>query len=224
MRLCHVPRILYILAGVILAVTIGATTQAEAQVQQNQPNQKKLPPAPVRRVPQQVMRPGQVHSKSTSVTSTKSARRRPRGARVIPKPGVIRGPAGAMRMARPANVAFNPRHRVGLAGLHYNHQGFVFRRGHSLFRRAYYLGPGGDVFFYDEPEPATDPAYAAYADDGTLPTCPEDSDDCQGLDQAYERPPLRRRCPGADALPVSYVAHAQCRMGARGLDDQCRSG
>ena len=41
----------------------------------------------------------------------------PRGAAVVPKPGVIRGPAAAMRMTRPANVVFNPRHRVGLAGL-----------------------------------------------------------------------------------------------------------
>jgi hypothetical protein len=126
----------------------------------------------------------------------------PRGAAVIPKPGVIRGPAGAMRMTRPANVVFNPRHRVGLAGLRYNHQAFVFRRGHSLFRRAYYLGPGGDVFFYDEPEPETDPAYAAYANDGTLPTCPEDSDDCQGLAQAYATAP--QADPGADAL--QYLA------------------
>jgi hypothetical protein len=170
-------------------MAIVATAQVEAQVQ-NPPNQKRPPPPPVRRVPQPVIRPGQ------QVIRPGQQVMRPglptqgvvgqRGAAVIPKPGVIRGPAGAMRMTRPANVVFNPRHRVGLAGLHYNHQGFVFRRGHSLFRRAYYLGPGGDVFFYDEPEQPTDPAYAAYANDGTLPACPEESDDCQGLDSQVQ--------------------------------------
>jgi hypothetical protein len=56
----------------------------------------------------------------------------------------------------------------------------MFRRGNHFFRRAYYLGPGGAAFFYDEPIPDGDPSVAAIAPD-SLPTCPQDADDCQGF-------------------------------------------
>jgi hypothetical protein len=69
-----------------------------------------------------------------------------------------------------------------------------------LFRRAYYLGPGGEAFFYDEPIAEADPAFALYANVALLPTCPEDSDNCQGLgEQAQLSPEQQKR---ADALQV----------------------
>ena len=207
MRLSLFAARLAMCCGLGLAVAVAPSMQVEAQVQ-NQPNQKKQQPlpAPVRRFPQQVIRPGQQVMRPGQQVMRPGLPNQgvvgPGGAALIAKPGVVRGPAGALRMTRPANVVFNPRHRVGVAGLHYNRQAFVFRRGHSLFRRAYYLDPQGDAFFYDEPEPPTDPAYAAYADDGTLPTCPEDSDDCQGLTQAYAAAP--QSAPGVDSL--QYLA------------------
>jgi hypothetical protein len=204
MRLSLFAARLAMCCGLVLAVAVALTAQVEAQVQ-NPPNQKKPPPpASVRSVPQQVIRPGQQVIRPGQQVMRPGLPNQgvvgPGGAAVIPKPGVIRGPAGALRMTRPANVVFNPRHRVGLAGLHYNHQAFVFRRGHSLFRRAYYLGPEGDVFFYDDPEPPTDPAYAADASDGALPTCPEDSDDCQGLNSQAQVAPQQQDSSRASAL------------------------
>ncbi len=123
------------------------------------------------------MRPGQV-------APTQRVVGRPGGAAVITKPGIIRGPAGALRTVRPANIAHNPIHRVGRAGARYNRQAFVFHRGHSHFRRAYYIGPAGAIFFYDEALPENDASYTL--DENAIPSCPEDSDDCQGLDQSYE--------------------------------------
>jgi hypothetical protein len=64
----------------------------------------------------------------------------------------------------------------------------VFRRGHGLFRRAYYRGPNGDIFFYDEEVPPNDAAVASIANVDQLPECPEDADDCQGFDDNNAAP------------------------------------
>jgi hypothetical protein len=104
------------------------------------------------------------------------------------RPGVVRGPTGALRTAMPANITHNPRHVVGKAGKRYNRQAFMFRRGKDFYRRAYYVGPDGGIFFYDESIPDDDPTLAEMSPD-SLPTCPVDADDCQGFN---------------DPAPVSY--------------------
>jgi hypothetical protein len=70
----------------------------------------------------------------------------------------------------------------------------MFRRGNHFYRRAYYVAPGGGIFFYDEPIPDGDPSVGAIAAD-TLPTCPVDADDCQGFSDPT--PPALRTFAGA---------------------------
>jgi hypothetical protein len=65
----------------------------------------------------------------------------------------------------------------------------MFRRGNHFYRRAYYIAPGGGIFFYDEPIQDGDPSLGAIAAD-TLPTCPVDADDCQGFNDPAQ-PALR---------------------------------
>lgn len=96
------------------------------------------------------------------------------------KPGVIAGPAGALRKTKPANVVHDPRHRIGKAGARYNKQAFMFHRGRHFYRRFYYIGPDGGVYFYDDTVPDDDPSLAG-VDPDALGTCPQDSDDCQGF-------------------------------------------
>jgi hypothetical protein len=100
------------------------------------------------------------------------------------KPGVIKGPAGALRKTIPAKVVHNPRHRMGRAGARYNKQAFMFHRRSHLFRRFYYIGPDAGVYFYDEAVADDDPSLAG-VDPNALATCPEDSDNCEGFDQSY---------------------------------------
>ena len=105
----------------------------------------------------------------------------------LARPGVVRGPAGAFHTTMPANVTHNPAHVAGRAGGRYNRQAFMFRRGGHVYRRAYYLGPGGVVFFYDETLPDDEPALVGTPPD-SLPTCPEDADDCQGFNDPASGP------------------------------------
>ncbi len=56
----------------------------------------------------------------------------------------------------------------------------MFKRGKRVYRRAYYLGPDGGAYFYDEDIPDGDPSLAAMGT-ADLPTCPIDADDCQGF-------------------------------------------
>jgi len=103
---------------------------------------------------------------------------------VLARPGVIRGPAGALLRAKPTNVAFNPRHKVGSAGKRYDKQAFAFRRGGHFYRRHYYIGPDGGVYFYDESMSPDDPMLAAPDALAGMPVCPADADDCQGFADA----------------------------------------
>jgi hypothetical protein len=63
----------------------------------------------------------------------------------------------------------------------------MFRRDGHFYRRAYYLGPAGAVFFYDETLPDDDPAVVGIPPN-SLPTCPEDADDCQGFNDPASGP------------------------------------
>jgi hypothetical protein len=161
--------------------------------QQRPQQQKANGPVKQQASPQQV-RPQQGRA---PIAGQVGSNQRTSGPRAVVRLGVIRGPAGALRQARPTNVAHNPAHRVGRAGTHYNRQAFLFKRGGSVMRRIYYKGPGGGVFFYDEDIEETDPTYTAISDANQLPECPEDSDDCQGFDDPA--PQVAAYDPSADA-------------------------
>jgi hypothetical protein len=181
--------------------------QPRPQPQQQQ--QLRAPPAGrpnVANPQQQMTRPGQAAPNQRVVG-------RPGGTAVIAKPGVIRGPAGSLRKARPANVVYNPLHRIGRTGGRYNRQAFVFGRGHFRFRRAYYLGPAGAIFFYDEALPENDASYAL--DENAIPSCPEDADDCQGLDQSDET--AAQVDPKAEALQYLMSLMPNVAWGQEGL-------
>lgn len=161
-------------AIVFLALTPSAYSQ-------NQQNNKNAPP------PKVVVRPVVRQQQARPVQQTPGRQpgqilpgQQAAGSTRLTRPGVVRGPAGALRTAMPANVRHNPAHIAGRAGGRYNRQAFLFRRGNHIYRRAYYLGPGGAAFFYDEEVADSDPALAAVAA-ASLPTCPEDADDCQGF-------------------------------------------
>lgn len=155
----------------IVAISLAASTATQAQQQQQKPppaHQAPVRQQPVRPPPQMMQGiPGQMPARPGQMQAM--------------RPGIVKGPSGALRPTRPAHVTFNPKHRVGRAGLRYNRQAFMFRRDHAIYRRAYYRGPGGDIFFYDEEVPADDSAIASIANLDALPECPADADDCQGF-------------------------------------------
>jgi hypothetical protein len=177
----------------VIAVSslLGVTSSGYSQNQQNNKNAPAAPPRPIVRqqpvLPIQQARPG-IPAQQTN--NPGQFQRAPvAGAPVrIARPGVVRGPAGSLRRGIPPNVVHNARHMAGAAGARYNRQAFMFRRGNHFYRRAYYTGPDGGVFFYDEPVPDGDPSIAAVQSLG-LPSCPEDADDCQGfVEQATAAP------------------------------------
>jgi hypothetical protein len=94
----------------------------------------------------------------------------------------------------------------------------MFRRGHGIFRRAYYRGPGGDIFYYDEEVPAADSSVARIANVDELPECPEDSDDCQGDDNAAVAGQPAGPDPAirAQALQVVAAAAKDCTFDDEG--------
>jgi hypothetical protein len=172
------------------------------QIRPQQTMQK--PVAPRQMAPGQIQgRPGQMQARPGQFQQPGHLQTRPAGQTLV-RPGVIRGPAGALRQVRPPHVAFNPSHRVGRAGLRYNRQAFMFRRGHGVFRRGYYRGPNGDIFFYDEEVPPDDAAVANIANVDELPQCPEDSDDCQGFSESGVA-----AVSNVAAMPSQAIARAQ---------------
>ena len=88
------------------------------------------------------------------------------------KPGITK-----TSFARPPHFAHNPAHRIGSAGARFNHRMFAFRRDGLLFHRNYYI-VGGVWYWSDAPFVETDPDYTL-VDDGTLPVCDPDADECQ---------------------------------------------
>lgn len=169
-------------AGVSIIAFCFATHSglSVAQNNQNQRQQRSVSPPPRPQVVRPAVTPNRAPARATGAQSDVLS-----GAVTRAKPGVIRGPAGALRKTIPANAVHNPRHRIGRAGGRYNRQAFMFRRGHHYFRRAYYVGPEGGIFFYDEAVADDDQSLGA-VDESMLPSCPADSDDCQGMDQATE--------------------------------------
>jgi hypothetical protein len=97
----------------------------------------------------------------------------PRG---VPAAGVRSAAIRVPPVLKPANVHHNPAHRVGNAGLQHNHSAFLFRRGDRAFHRRYYSVDGA-WFWYDEPIPDGDPAFAS-AQDPNVPVCEDQSDEC----------------------------------------------
>jgi hypothetical protein len=77
---------------------------------------------------------------------------------------------------KPSHIAHNPAHRLGSAGSQHDHSTFVFRRGDRAFHRRYYFVEG-QWFWYDEPVPDGDPAFAS-ALDPNVPVCDEQLDEC----------------------------------------------
>ena len=173
-----------LVASSFLLVGVAGTAQGQQEKQQQVPQKQRPVQQPVRRPAPQIVRPMQVRPGQISQPGRPGIAPQRR----VAKPGVVRGAAGAFRKVRPANVAFNPRHKIGSAGRHFNRQAFLFKRGNHFYRRAYYLGPGGEAFFYDEAIDG-DPSLAE-VNVSSLATCPEDSDDCQGLaeDQSSDQP------------------------------------
>ena len=174
-------------------LSLSLTSWACSQDQQSNTNAPSPRAAPVGR--SQLVRPVQQMQMQRPSQMVQSQRPgqvmqgRPSGggqARLA-RPGVVRGPAGAFHTTMPANVTHNPAHVAGRAGGRYNRQAFTFRRDGHFYRRAYYLGPGGAVFFYDETLPDDDPAVVGMPPD-SLPTCPEDADDCQGFNDPASGP------------------------------------
>jgi hypothetical protein len=164
---------------VILAAVLGLAFVGAASAQNNQKQQ--VQPAPrqgIRPTVQPRMLPNQMRNGVAAQGATRSS-----GAGQ-PKPGVIRGPAGALLKTKPANVVFNPKHKIGAAGARYNKQAFAFRRGGRFFKRHYYVGPDGGVYFYDESMSPDDPMLAAPDAVAGMTVCPPDSDDCQGMGEA----------------------------------------
>ena len=88
------------------------------------------------------------------------------------KPGISK-----TSFAKPPHFAHNPAHRIGGAGARFNHERFAFRRDGFLFHRNYYV-LGGVWYWYDAQFVETDPDYTL-VDDGTLPVCDPDADECQ---------------------------------------------
>jgi hypothetical protein len=183
--------------GIALSLAIAIPAHS-----QNQQNSKNAPPP--RAVARPVVRPQMV--RPMQQMQGQRPGQMMQGQRVggggggqvrLVRPGVVRGPAGALRTVMPSNIVHNPRHVAGRAGSRYNRQAFMFRRGNHFYRRAYYLGPDGAVYFYDEPIPDDDPSLAASAPN-SLPTCPIDADDCQG----FSDPVAAKQMPvaGADFL------------------------
>jgi hypothetical protein len=134
--------------------------------------------------PQAVRRPGQPGGRQGA------------GAQLA-RPGVVRGPAGALQQGIPANIRHNPAHVIGKAGARYNRQAFMFQRRGLFFRRHYYVGPGGAEFFYDDPVDESDPAREDADAVAALPVCYPDSDDCAGFpDPQVARPSMAgAACP-----------------------------
>jgi hypothetical protein len=159
---------------------------------QQNPPPRRAAPVQQQRTPQQQLRTGQGQQQlppgqqRPSVAGPQVNPNRRVGS--VARPGVIRGPSGALRIGIPPHIVHNPRHLAGRAGARYNRQAFMFRRGRHLFRRHYYRGPGGAEFFYDDEAPADDPVAQAPAALADLPQCPPDSDDCQGFEQAQAPP------------------------------------
>ena len=79
--------------------------------------------------------------------------------------------------AKPAHIVHNPAHKVGHIGAAHRHAAFMFRHGQHAFYRRYYRHEGA-WFWYDEPVPVDDPAYAQGVDG--LPMCESDADECSG--------------------------------------------
>jgi hypothetical protein len=88
----------------------------------------------------------------------------------------VRSAARMPPVLKPVNVHHNPAHMVGNAGLQHNHSAFLFRRGDRAFHRRYYSVEGA-WFWYDEPVPDGDPAFAS-AQDPNVPVCEDQSDEC----------------------------------------------
>ena len=77
----------------------------------------------------------------------------------------------------PAKLSHDAHHRIGRACERFGHKQFAFRRAGGLYHRRYYLF-GGVWYWYDAPFVETDPDYDM-VDDGTLPSCDPDADECQ---------------------------------------------
>jgi len=187
-------RTVVIKAICVIALSLPITVPAHSQNQQNNKNAPPPRAAPARPMvrpqmvrPTQQVRPGQVMQGQRPGQMMQGQRLGIVGQVRFARPGVVRGPAGALRPAMPAKLAHNPRHVAGRAASRYNRQAFMFRRGNHFYRRAYYVGPGGGIFFYDDPIPDGDPAPGAMAPDN-LPTCPVDADDCQGFNDPAAGP------------------------------------
>jgi hypothetical protein len=88
------------------------------------------------------------------------------------KPGIARS-----SLARPANLKHDSAHKIGKAGARYDHRPVAFSREGALYHRNYYPY-GGAWYWYDAPFVETDPDYSL-VDDGTLPSCNPDADECQ---------------------------------------------
>jgi len=97
----------------------------------------------------------------------------PSGA-VMVRPGAAHPGITKTGFARPPH---NPAHRIGSAGARFNHRMFAFRRDGALYHRNYYV-VSGVWYWYDAPFVETDPDYAL-VDDGSLPVCAPDVDECQ---------------------------------------------
>ena len=154
-----------------------ATIFGDTAYAQQQQNQKRAAPPP-RVVPGRPM-----IQRGQRVIGQHGVNGRPGGA-VLARPGVIKGPAGALLKSKPARVVFNPKHKIGAAGARYNKQAFAFRRGGHFFRRHYYVADDGGVYFYDESMSPDDPMLSAPDALAGMPVCPADSDDCQGFNDS----------------------------------------
>jgi hypothetical protein len=187
---------------ILLAGKTSSTPAANSQPQQcvdahGRPCQPPAPAAvPVR---PQVVQPQQLQIRPGQQIPNQRAG----NALALARPGIVRGPSGALRKVMPANIVHNPRHMAGRAGARYNRQAFLFRRGKHFYHRAYYVGSDGGTFFYDEVVPDGDPSLNLAAAN-SLPTCPEDSDDCQGFNDPVpntaQQPTLVNNTPESNAL------------------------
>lgn len=164
-----------LIGSVILMMSDVCVAQQQNTNQKGAPSPRQAPARPQQmRPPQQMMgHPGQFVP----------GKRGPGGQVVLVRPGVVKGPSGSLRKSLPANIVHNPKHRIGSAGKRYNKQAFTFKRGRGFYRRFYYIGPADAIFFYDESLSENDPTMYG-ANVAELPTCPADSDDCQGFNDS----------------------------------------